>query len=127
AACRQPTEGTLPPPGPDMELEPHWVHIFDTLGKCYAALDNTSYKEKAWQEHLQQCVLWVANNGGTELLQLEEGKSKERLGELADFYYDRKEDRNILEPLLDRLEEDIDKKLLEHTDSAKEDTCCPIL
>ncbi len=128
AACQQEPEGNLPPPGPDMELEPHWVHIFETLGKCYAALDNTSYKEKAWTEHLEACVLWVADNGEGESLVLEEGEAKEQLGRAVDVFYDQKEDGNVLAPLLERLGKEIDAHLL--GESASEDkgrTRSPVL
>ncbi len=55
------------PSGPYMTVEPFWTHIFETLGKCYAAFKNTEIEEKAWTEHVEGLVLWVANNEDREL------------------------------------------------------------
>ncbi|WP_396586682.1 hypothetical protein [Bermanella sp. R86510] len=40
-------------PGPYMEIEPYWAHIFETLTQCIIALSKTELSDRIWQEWVE--------------------------------------------------------------------------
>ncbi|MFD2230098.1 hypothetical protein [Alkalimarinus sediminis] len=110
ASMAEPNGGGVPA-GPYMAQEPYWLHIYDTLPKCYAAFKNTSLAEEVWEKHVKDCVWWVAEDVEGETLKPDDDVVGiiSRISKI--FYFDDQEDGNNLSPLIARLYDHIEDNL----------------
>ncbi len=114
------TNGVLAP-GPYMQAEPFWGHIFETLTKCYSALANTPIADNVFDSQIAPFLLKIANSVKDVAAAPGVIEFFKELTEEAKVFVDDEDEQNEMRPLGQRISIDIDNDIDEAILPAPED------